>query len=50
MWWRENGVLLQKGTFVEGRQHEFWRRWHATGGLMDEGEWVHGKWSGCCVP
>jgi antitoxin component YwqK of YwqJK toxin-antitoxin module len=46
VWYRENGGLLQKGTFVDGEKTGLWERWSPEGNLIDRGHREDGKKTG----
>ena len=49
-WWRENGLLLQKGTFLSNVQIGFWQRFYDNGQVWDDGHYDNtgkkmGEWN-----
>ena len=42
-WYRENGKLMQTGSFDNEIKTGLWTRYQEDGNLMDETEFVNGK-------
>ena len=43
-WYRDNGELMQTGSFDAAEQKSgVWKRYHLSGQLMDEGKFSSGK-------
>jgi antitoxin component YwqK of YwqJK toxin-antitoxin module len=42
-WYRENGKLMQTGSFVEEKKSGVWKRYHPNGALHDEGKFADNK-------
>jgi len=47
-WYRENGELMQTGSFDHEKKVGFWKRYHPHGAPYDEGEYIDdrkiGEW------
>ncbi len=47
-WYRENGEVMQTGSFDDERNTGVWKRYHPHGALYHEGEYVNdmkvGEW------
>jgi antitoxin component YwqK of YwqJK toxin-antitoxin module len=42
-WYRENGKLMQTGSFDNEIKTGLWKRYREDGDLMDETEFINGK-------
>jgi antitoxin component YwqK of YwqJK toxin-antitoxin module len=42
-WYRENGKLMQTGSFDNEIKTGLWTRYRENGDLMDETEFINGK-------
>ena len=42
-WYRENGKLMQTGSFDHEKKVGIWKRYHPNEALYDEGEYANDK-------
>ena len=42
-WYRENGKLMQTGSFADEKRAGIWKRYHPNGAPYDEGEYANDK-------